>query len=229
MTIRIGAPTALADMIQAKPASRRNLSLARFEDPFLKLRYGVIAPDLRLRSSVKPVTGARSVSGSPPRFAGRIYAQNPLPGSSSTVPNFFEPSLPFWRCSRPDHRVCPIPFAGFCRTAEAVRTVISLGARSPAPSSSQPAASWSRRTASRRLFGLAPAGVCRATPVTGGAVGSYPTLSPLPEPAVARGPSAVCSLLHCPSRAEARAQALPGNLSLEPGLSSATLSRAPPR
>ena len=34
--------------------------------------------------------------------------------------------------------------------------------------------------ASRRLFGLAPAGVYRAVPVTRHAVGSYPTFSPLP-------------------------------------------------
>jgi hypothetical protein len=32
-----------------------------------------------------------------------------------------------------------------------------------------------------RLFGLAPGEVCRATLVTQGAVGSYPTLSPLPS------------------------------------------------
>ena len=38
-----------------------------------------------------------------------------------------------------------------------------------------------RRIISRRLFGLAPTGVYRATFVTEGAVGSYPTLSPLPN------------------------------------------------
>ncbi len=38
-----------------------------------------------------------------------------------------------------------------------------------------------RRVVSRRLFGLAPTGVYRATFVTEGAVGSYPTLSPLPH------------------------------------------------
>ena len=36
------------------------------------------------------------------------------------------------------------------------------------------------------LFGLAPGGVCRAAPVAGRAVGSYPTLSPLPRHASAR-------------------------------------------
>ena len=48
------------------------------------------------------------------------------------------------------------------------------------PSSSLPAASLSGRTVSRRLFGLAPAGVYHAIRVTTNAVGSYPTFSPLP-------------------------------------------------
>ena len=75
--------------------------------------------------------------------------------------------------------------------------------------------------ASRRLFGLAPAGVYRAAPVAGCAVGSYPTFSPLP----ARDRQAVCFLWHCPSRHECRAQALPGSLPMEPGLSSMARSR----
>src|SRR5690606_14006607 len=58
------------------------------------------------------------------------------------------------------------------------------------------------------LLGLAPGGVYRAVAVTGDAVGSYPTVSPLPVPPV--GPSAVCSLWHCPSRR--RARVLPGTL-----------------
>ena len=61
-----------------------------------------------------------------------------------------------------------------------LRTIISLGVRSPAHSSSQPAASSSLRTATRRLFGLAPTGVCHAVCITADAVGSYPTFSPLP-------------------------------------------------
>jgi len=48
---------------------------------------------------------------------------------------------------------------------------------------------------SRRIFGLAPAGVCRAARVTPSAVGSYSTVSPLPIRRMA-----VCSLWHCPSR-----------------------------
>ncbi len=82
---------------------------------------------------------------------------------------------------------------------EPIRTVISLGARSPTRSSSQPAASLTRRTASRRLFGLAPAGVYPATTVAGRAVRSYRTFSTLPDPPLARRPSAVCFLWHCPS------------------------------
>jgi hypothetical protein len=37
------------------------------------------------------------------------------------------------------------------------------------------------RASSPLLFGLAPRGVCHASAITGGAVGSYPTFSPLPE------------------------------------------------
>ena len=70
--------------------------------------------------------------------------------------------------------------------ALANRTVIPLGVQSPERSSSLPAARcretpWSRRTVSRRLFGLAPAGVYRAVIVADDAVGSYPTISPLPR------------------------------------------------
>ena len=50
------------------------------------------------------------------------------------------------------------------------------------------------------LFGLAPHGVCRASTVTGGAVRSYRTVSPLPDP---RRSPAVYSLLHFPSRRRA--------------------------
>ncbi len=40
---------------------------------------------------------------------------------------------------------------------------------------------FSHRGFAPSLFGLAPGGVCRATPVARRAVGSYPTLSPLPS------------------------------------------------
>ena len=79
---------------------------------------------------------------------------------------------------------------GSVEAKTALRTVISLGTRSPASSGSLPAAFSSKRTASRRLFGLAPAGVCRAVRVATNAVGSYPTVSPLPT--LARGRSFLC-------------------------------------
>jgi hypothetical protein len=94
----------------------------------------------------------------------------------------------------------------------AARMVICLGWPSPATSSSLPAASlagWSVRVAPRRLFGLAPTGGYRATAVTSGAVGSYPTFSPLPTLAL-RPLWAVSFLWPCPS--PLGAQALPGSL-----------------
>ena len=57
--------------------------------------------------------------------------------------------------------------------------VISLGWLSPATSCGLPAARTTR-AGSRCLFGLAPTGGCRAAPVARRAVGSYPTVSPLP-------------------------------------------------
>ncbi len=57
--------------------------------------------------------------------------------------------------------------------------VIYLGRRSPDTSCGPPAAR-AVRAGPRRLFGLAPTGGCRATTVTSRAVGSYPTVSPLP-------------------------------------------------
>ena len=55
------------------------------------------------------------------------------------------------------------------------------------------------------LFGIAPGGACRAVPVAGAAVGSYPTVSP--SPARRR---ADCSLWRFPSALAARA--LPGTV-----------------
>ncbi len=48
------------------------------------------------------------------------------------------------------------------------------------PTHGSPFPVWTVRVAPRRLFGLAPIGGYRATAVTSGAVGSYPTFSPLP-------------------------------------------------
>ncbi len=63
----------------------------------------------------------------------------------------------------------------------------------------------SRLTPDQGLLDLARGGVCRASTVTGRAVRSYRTVSPLPDPVLAaladaaNRPSAVCSLLHFPS------------------------------
>src|SRR5207302_9415782 len=82
--------------------------------------------------------------------------------------------------------------------------VISLGWLSPATSRGLPAAQ-ATRAGSRCLLGLAPTGGYRATPVARRAVGSYPTVSPLPLES-----RAVCSLWPFPS--PHGAQALPGSL-----------------
>ena len=61
---------------------------------------------------------------------------------------------------------------------------------------------WSYRkqaSGASSLFGLAPGGACHAVPVARSAVGSYPTLSPLPTPALQRvGEKAVCFLWRYP-------------------------------
>jgi|HigsolmetaAR202D_1030399.scaffolds.fasta_scaffold00459_5 hypothetical protein len=81
---------------------------------------------------------------------------------------------------------------------------IPLGPMSPPASSNLP----ERRAGNRPrrspfapfLFGLAPGGVYRAAPVARSAVGSYPTLSPLPRPYFASSPETFP-----PQRAEIRA------------------------
>ena len=57
--------------------------------------------------------------------------------------------------------------------------IIPLGPGSHRDSSSLPEG-HNERGSSPLLFGLAPRGVCRASDVATGAVGSYPTVSPLP-------------------------------------------------
>src|SRR5262245_7754016 len=58
--------------------------------------------------------------------------------------------------------------------------IIHLGRSLPSASSGLP---WNsgEQPSSVPIHGLAPNGVCRAAVVTAGAVGSYPTVSPLPE------------------------------------------------
>jgi len=102
---------------------------------------------------------------------------------------------PFARLPRQARKPSSVP------RAEARVMVICLGRLSPTASSSLPAASRISRpdgavwVTPRRLFGLAPTGGYRATTVTSGAVGSYPTVSPLPFPrARARVPGGLFSV-----------------------------------
>src|SRR5262249_40242740 len=106
--------------------------------------------------------------------------------------------------------------------------VICLGWPSPATSSSLPAApcvatEWAVWVTPRRLFGLAPTGGCRAPLLALGAVGSYPTVSPLPHPS---RDVAVCFLWPVPS--PCGAQALPGSLP-DGARTFLGRARAPPR
>ena len=63
--------------------------------------------------------------------------------------------------------------------------VIPLGRSLPNASCSLPRGSG-RQPSNAPLHGLAPDGVCRAVTVTGHAVGSYSTVSPLPEAMLSR-------------------------------------------
>ena len=63
--------------------------------------------------------------------------------------------------------------------------------------------------ASRRIFGLAPAGVYRAVRVATNAVGSYPTVSPLPP----EDGGLFSVALSVTEALAIRAQGLPGSLS----------------
>lgn len=105
-------------------------------------------------------------------------------------------------------------------------TVIRLGAESLLRSCSQPGPLGRSipggHAPARSLFGLAPDGACHASLVAKAAVGSYPTVSPLPLMS-----GAVCSLWRCPSGCPGRA--LPGVIApMEPGLSSRFASRDRP-
>ncbi len=66
------------------------------------------------------------------------------------------------------------------RIASRGPAIIPLGRASPRASSGLPGSSGGQPS-NAPLRGLAPDGVCRATSVTGRAVGSYSTFSPLPE------------------------------------------------
>ncbi len=119
------------------------------------------------------------------------------------------------------------------RIAPRPATIILLGRPLPDASSSLPASSGespSRRDlddpridrdrADARLCGLAPDGVCRAVPVTGGAVGSYPAVSPLPagnraDAGFGQAVFLCCTFLHVSATGR-----YPASHSVELGLSS---------
>ncbi len=71
------------------------------------------------------------------------------------------------------------------------------------------------------LYGLSPDGVYHATDVTAGAVGSYPTVSPLPRTGVASHPAGRRSILCCTFPGLAPGGRYPPSYPAESGLSSA--------
>ncbi len=133
---------------------------------------------------------------------------------------------------RPISRVLSRPLAGPWMT-------IPLGRPLPGASRDLPGRRWRKRSLPRRplarpagrppLCGLAPGGVCRAAAVTGSAVRSYRTLSPLPATRPLRA-AATGGLL---SVALSLGSPPPGitrhRVSVEPGLSSSPPSPAGPR
>ena len=103
---------------------------------------------------------------------------------------------------------------------------IHLGRPLPDASSNQPGRppgnGFSGKPEMPPLFGFAPGGVCRAAPGARRAVGSYPTLSPLPRPVPKDGRGGLLSValsLGSPPPAINRHR-----VSMEPGLSSPPLS-----
>ena len=100
------------------------------------------------------------------------------------------------------------------------RTVIHLGRPSPDASSDLPEPSAGRTNGF--LFGLAPGGVCRATPVASRAVRSYRTLSPLPAGRSRHRRFAFC----CTFRGLAPPRHYLAPCPVEPGLSSPCKTRS---
>ena len=102
--------------------------------------------------------------------------------------NPFGPGISGDKARRPVSRVLSSPVAGRWMT-------IPLGRLLPGASRDRPGRRRGNPPVRPKpdvspLFGLAPGGVCHAAPVTGGAVRSYRTLSPLPP--VARRRFAFC-------------------------------------
>src|SRR5580658_8680894 len=85
----------------------------------------------------------------------------------------------------------------------------------PGPRSAGDGAARLCRRTERPLFGLAPGGACHAVPVTRSAVGSYPTLSPLPSAEASGGLLSVALSLGSPPAGVTRRLVV-----VEPGLSS---------
>ncbi len=119
----------------------------------------------------------------------RVSAVNPrLPASPKRPQARRSPFRPvFTRAAcKPSSVPCAVSFATAIDGGSSQKTftpaaTISLGLQLPTTSSSLPACIVRTRL-KRTLFGLARGGVCHAAPVTSGAVGSYPTFSPLPAP-----------------------------------------------
>jgi hypothetical protein len=104
------------------------------------------------------------------------------------------------------------------------RWIISLGPRLLAASSSLPGIQTAR-AAPHPLFGLAPGGVCRATPVARSAVVSYTPVSPLPVPGILEeDAAAIGGLLSVALSVASRRPAV----SRHPALRSSDFPRRPP-
>ena len=142
----------------------------------------------RHRLVLRPSRGMKARSRSP----AKASPTGPSPWATAA------PRAPHLRRSvRAGRKPGPVPLRA---------TAIGLGPPLPAASNGLPWSPAARaapcRPCGRRppLFGLSPGGACRAGNVAVPAVGSYPAVSPLPDPrglAVA-GPSAVCFLLRFP-------------------------------
>jgi hypothetical protein len=130
------------------------------------------------------------------------------------------------RLTRPgDERIRRPVSRVLCRPRKADAAIIPLDRPSPDGSRDQPGRLGRRGLSDLRvrradaapLFGLAPGGACHAVPVARSAVGSYPTLSPLPQ----RGGllSVALSLGSRPAGVTRR------HFAVEPGLSSLSAQR----
>lgn len=143
----------------------------------------------RSRPGVRSWASSRRNSSTPQKAAGLRCSGGPrvLLGAAVSRVLFHRwfPPIPLTGARRAFRRWRPFLWDDRCRSPRAVY---------PPPC---PDRAW------RRLFDLARAGVCRAPAVTSGAVGSYSTISPLPDPFRAIGGvlSVALSLAREPRRA----------------------------